>query len=336
MHINIQNNQENLYEKIKKFLNNPITKFSFGIVGGLTGIGVLSLIAKLIYDKINKNNSIKLDVNDEKYIEKNFFLCAWKNNSCWNDAFIQFLMCPEYRNRKFESEKIMKTLNWIKKILGERHDGNPLSRKIKVPTDVRLVPDGCESWIKNWSENKLLFKKSKSVWEGNNSILFSIPNLRQKYNNLDLYQLGAINGTVELCDDEIIVFGGNNDEFDKDKIKNFVFMNFIYEIGKKEHFGINDNIFGLLKDYNLYPTFIGIYDDVNYTDPPHLYAYYVIYGKNKMPKYFLCADGMKDSMKILSVNEGLEKLKNYDIFIKYSTGDIVEKYYTPESIVEKR
>ncbi len=336
MHINIQNNQENLYEKIKKILNNPITKFSFGIVGGLTGIGVLSLIAKLIYDKINKNNSIKLDVNDEKYIEKNFFLCAWKNNSCWNDAFIQFLMCPEYRNRKFESEKIMKTLNWIKKILGERHDVNPLSRKINVPTDVRLVPDGCESWIKNWSENKPLFKKSKSVWEGNNSILFSIPNLRQKYNNLDLYQLGAIDGTVELCDDEIIVFGGNNDELNENKIKNFVSMNFMYEIGKKEHFGINDNIFGLLKDYNLYPTFIGIHDDVNYTDPSHLYAYYVIYGKNKIAKYFLCADGMKDSMKILSINEGLEKLKNYDIFIKYSTGYIVEKYYTTESIVEKR
>ena len=328
MHINIQNNQENSYEKFKKFLNNPITKFSFGIVGGLTGIGVLSLIAKLIYDKINKNNSIKLDVNDEKYIEKNFFLCAWKNNSCWNDAFIQFLMCPEYRNRKFESEKIMKTLNWIKKILGERHDGNPLSRKIKVPTDVRLVPDGCESWIKNWSENKPLFKKSKSVWEGNNSILFSVYNLTQKYNNLNLYQLGAIDGIVEV--DKDIIFYKDNNEFNKNKIKNSVSMNFMYEIGKKEHSGINNNILGLLKDYNLYPTFIGIYDDVNYTDPPHLYAYYVIYGKNKIAKYFLCADGIEDSMKILSVNEGLEKLKNYDIFIKYSTGDIVERYYTPE------
>lgn len=315
----VNNQQDNSKLNVKLLLST---------VGGLTGIGLLTYAAKLIYDKINKNSSIKLDVNNEKYIKENFFLCAWESNSCWNDAFIQFLMCPEYRNRKFESEKIMKTLNWIKKILGERHDGNPLSRRIKVPKDLRLVPDSCESWIKNWSENKPLFKKSKSVWQGNNSILFSVYNLTQKYNNLNLYQLGAIDGIVEVYDNDIIFYKDNN-EFNKNKIKNSVSMNFMYEIGKKEHSGINDNIFVLLKNYNLYPTFIGIHDDVNYTDPSHLYAYYVIYGKNKIAKYFLCADGIEDSMKILSINEGLEKLENYDIFIKYSTGDIVERYYTP-------
>ena len=52
MHINIQNNQENSYEKFKKFLNNPITKLSLSTAGGIVA---LSLIAKLIYDKIHQN-----------------------------------------------------------------------------------------------------------------------------------------------------------------------------------------------------------------------------------------------------------------------------------------
>ena len=315
----VNNQQDNSKLNVKLLLST---------VGGLTGIGLLTYAAKLIYDKINKNSSIKLDVNNEKYIKENFFLCAWESNSCWNDAFIQFLMCPEIRCKKYNSEKIANAIDWISTKLNGKYDGHYLNKKLKVLKKIRPVPDGCEYWIKNWSENKPLFKKSKSVWEGNNSILFSVYNLTQKYNNLNLYQLGAIDGTVEVYNNEIIFYKDDN-EFNKNKIKNSVSMNFMYEIGKKEHFGINDNILGLLKDYNLYPTFIGIHDDVNYTDPSHLYAYYVIYGKNKIAKYFLCADGIEDSMKILSINEGLEKLENYDIFIKYSTGDIVERYYTP-------
>ena len=57
MPISVQNNQENSYEKFKKFLSNPITKFSLGMVGGTAA---LSLIAKLIYDKIHQNKIDKV------------------------------------------------------------------------------------------------------------------------------------------------------------------------------------------------------------------------------------------------------------------------------------
>ena len=76
MHINIQNNQENSYEKFKKFLNNPITKLSLSTAGGIVA---LSLIAKLIYDKIHQNkhqnkiykeliiNDVILSIADQKF-----------------------------------------------------------------------------------------------------------------------------------------------------------------------------------------------------------------------------------------------------------------------------
>ena len=56
MQINIQNNQENLYEKIKKMMNNPFVKFSLGFVG----LGTIGIAAKLIYDKIHQNKIDKV------------------------------------------------------------------------------------------------------------------------------------------------------------------------------------------------------------------------------------------------------------------------------------
>ena len=105
MQISIQNNQENSYEKIKKFLNNPITKFSLGTVGGITSIGALSLIVKLVYDKIYENiiyNEIKIDndvtlsIADQIWIAKNMILFAQKTPLCWHNVFMQLLACPEY------------------------------------------------------------------------------------------------------------------------------------------------------------------------------------------------------------------------------------------------
>ncbi len=79
MEVNIQRefNSKLKYEKIKKMLNNPIVKFSLSSAGSIIGIGTLGLAAKLIYDKIHKNEFI------EKFIKKNFFLSKWEKNSCW-------------------------------------------------------------------------------------------------------------------------------------------------------------------------------------------------------------------------------------------------------------
>ena len=74
-----------------------------------------------------------------------------------------------------------------------------------------------------------------------------------------------------------------------------------------------------------------IYDNIHYKNPAHFVASYIIYDKNKEIKYFLWTDGLKENMQVLSKNQGLQRLQKYNkLWVKYSTGNIVEKYYTPE------
>ncbi len=154
MEINIQQkiNSEFKYEKIKKMLNNPFIKVSLGFVG----IGTIGIAAKLIYDKLHNYtfeqrmiNGIIVSITDQIWIAKNFFLCKWGrgNYLCWNDVFIQLLMAPDIRCGNYKSEKIMKTINWINKNLLEKYNGDPLKRKIEVPSDVRPAPNGFESYL---------------------------------------------------------------------------------------------------------------------------------------------------------------------------------------------
>ena len=156
MQINIQNNQENSYEKFKKFLNNPITKFSLGTVGG---IAALSLIAKLIYDKIHQNkhqnkiykeliiNDVILSIADQIWIDKNMILFAQKDRLCWHNVFMQLLACPEYiyysndpSHPIHKSKKIMTMINFAKLEL-KKPTEHFLKRKVTVPMEVRQMPD---------------------------------------------------------------------------------------------------------------------------------------------------------------------------------------------------
>ena len=130
MQINIQNNQENSYEKFKKFLNNPITKLSLSTAGG---IAALSLIAKLIYDKIHQNkidkvynelvidNDVTLSTADQIWINKNMILFAQEYPLCWHNVFMQLLACPEYiyysnlpNHPIRKSKKIMTMINFAR------------------------------------------------------------------------------------------------------------------------------------------------------------------------------------------------------------------------------
>ena len=158
MQINIQNNQENSYEKFKKFLNNPITKLSLSTAGG---IAALSLIAKLIYDKIHQNkidkvynelvidNDVTLSTADQIWINKNMILFAQEYPLCWHNVFMQLLACPEYiyysndpNHPIHKSKKIMTMIDFAKKNLpGIFSEGKVKVPKVKVPMEVRQVPD---------------------------------------------------------------------------------------------------------------------------------------------------------------------------------------------------
>lgn len=320
MLINNQNNQENFYGKISKILNNSAAKFSIAGVGGFVGIGALGLITKLIYDKLNNKNTeseknklktqdkdeIKLDANNKKFITKNFFLCQWGGgtNLCWNDVLIQFLMLPDIRCKEYNSQKIMKTINWINKILGEKYDGDPLDRKIEVPLYVRPVSDGLESYLTDDQiHNDLFFIET---------------------NGLDLQMMGILNYYVIIypfqieskpflpygnCKRYLTIIGDQYHQIEKSWDTNKIFAP---------------------KAQDYYPTFIVVYDDVN--TAPHYHAYIVIYNKNKEVKYFLWVNDLKNNMKVLSKNNVLKELKKFkQIQVVYSCSDIIEKYYITKS-----
>ena len=341
MEVNIQQkiNSEFKYDKIKKMLNNPFIKFSLGFVG----IGTIGIVAKLIYDKLNNKNienkkinmkqdkyEIKLDANDKKYIAKNFFLCKWGggNNLCWNDVFIQLLMRPDIRCGNYKSEKIMKTINWINKTLGEKYNGDPLNRKIEVPLDVRPVPDGFEGYLTDRKGHDLS------------------PLLYCNWNGMSLDQLGAVQSTCIYYKPsrkepflKRRLFHYLNDTYsnapfpfdylgdDNNKQKNYIAK---ITIDKSKNMLWNLSNCFQLSAKNYYPTYIIVHDDIHYTDPTHVFAYYVIYDGNMKIKYFLKVDDLKHNMEIVPKDKVLEDLNIYSKFwFVFSRGDIVKKYYVP-------
>ena len=281
-------------------------KLLIGSVGGTIGVGVFGIALKLIYDKIH-NNEVKLDSNIEKYISKNFFLSKWERNSCWNDVFIQFLMCPDIRCKKFESEKINAIIKIINDFLNKKYDGNILNRSKLFKSNERPIPDGLESWLTDGKEHYSLVCYEDYKYDKLSLIDLRIFDQMGRFNALSFKEESFLPETTGK------------------KINNYLFT-FIND--DKSH--INKIFSPKSKDY--YPTFIVIFDNVHYSSQlPHYFACYIIYDKNKEAKYFLLANGLKDSMKILSKEQGLNELKQYCCFdVKYSSEKIINEFYTLE------
>lgn len=386
MQISIQNNQENSYEKIKKFLNNPITKFSLGTVGGITSIGALSLIVKLVYDKIYENiiyNEIKIDndvtlsIADQIWIAKNMILFAQKTPLCWHNVFMQLLACPEYiyysnlpNHPIRKSKKIMTMINFAKKNLpGIFSEGKVKIPKVTVPMEVRQMPDSIfskeedddddepnEGWLKDNEDHRFVLYPA------------SIYNEKYLFDNIQFKELGILDTPVtEYCGSDEIYRWEDNKPLRVEKPINEVSEARVLEARQtgeiNETYGWHDyttkddamkyynkksenilNNYGTVykncssfkdinccQEYGYYPTFVVIYDKVDYKSHPHYHCCYIVYDKDKNIKYFLWGDGVKDSFRVMSADKSLERLNKYScIWVKYSRSDIVEKFYTPE------
>ena len=349
MPISVQNNQENSYEKFKKFLNNPITKFSLGMVGGTA---VLSLIAKLIYDKIHQNNhqnkiykeliinDVILSIADQIWIAKNMILFAQKYPLCWHNSFMQFLVCPDIRCESYDSDDLMVMINWINEKLSKKYTDNALNRKEKVPMHIRRAPN-LSSKFKNSKNPNECLKKLKSCpsllsHHYLNSCDFSGKSVIDFFSaNCNVIQAQNYD-PIESFEDDV------NDEYflDENGVKCNRYILEFNRLPKKDKNGKiiqeyppffnNKNIFFMSK-YGYYPTFISISDTVIYKSEHHIHGCYIVYDEKKNPKFFIWADGIKSGLEILSVQESLEKLKKFELIdVVYSNSEIIEKYYIPE------
>ena len=349
MPISVQNNQENSYEKFKKFLNNPITKFSLSMAGGTALFG---LIAKLVYDKIHQNNhqnkiykeliinDVTLSVADQIWIAKNMILFAQQYPLCWHNTFMQFLVCPDIRCESYDSDDLMVMINWINEKLSKKYTNNALNRKEKVPMYIRRAPNLSSRFKNSKNPNECLKKMGScpSLLSYNclNSCDFSGKSV------IDFFNSGCVqivnNDTIENLETRI------NDckeffENENGKKSNRLVLEYNrLPERNKEHkiikeyppFFNNKNIFFMSK-YGYYPTFISISDTVIYKSEHHIHGCYIVYDEKKNPKFFIWADGIKSGLEILSVQESLEKLKKFELIdVVYSNSEIIEKFYIPE------
>ena len=335
----IQNNYQDFYKKIKNILNNSNIKFLLSAVASSSGIGV----TKLIYDKISNIGKIEITPADIAWIKKNIVLIEQDYPLCWHNAFMQFLACPEILYRNYKSEKIMVMIRWIReriKELNENYNGDYLDRKIKLrdingvkDRSFRRAPDGVEHLL---NAKEIIKKLPKSSEEVTGFLFSKVDPVIRKWNGFNEFELGLLDGNMgahenysETIEDVTYshIYDKNGNPMNKDKnlIKNS--MNFICAIYSNNR--INSNILGFFKNYNLYPTFIIVYDDIDY-DVLHAHVCYIVYNKNKNPKFFIWCDGFKNKIIIKSVEESIKKIKMYKKkYIKYSTSDIVETFYTP-------
>ena len=260
-----------------------------------------------------------LSKEDEQFIKKHFFLCGWRNNSCWNDVFIQFLMCPDILCKNYKSKKIMTTIEWIRKILNDEYYGECLERKVPVPKESRPISDGYENWLQDGIEHEI---------EG-----------------MFLGEFDGFSTTDMEMLDNFTIKGKGSLYHDYMFYTNYFQSLFVNSLVEKMNNGRNYLILlvregkGVLEEVDIfstiskgyYPTYIVIHDGCRYKEG-HFFSYYVIYGKNKEIKYLLLVDGLERTMKVVSKEEFLKSaynIKPEGIWVKFSSGNVVEEHYTP-------
>lgn len=322
---------------IKKVLNDSKARFLLGSSAGLAGTG--SAVWFLNYLLTNKErivNGLKLSIAYQNWIRDNMILFLHDGFLCWHNTFMQFLACPEIRCRSYDFKDIMVMINYINSQFKKNYKGDCLSiRPINV--DMKFRRAGFES--------KELASKEAGGW-----ILCSPDGFDKDYTELGIIDeylcydcISPIDKNTLFKDDEIRNFILNYEKYkningivnNKRYAENFLLRftrDFI--LGKKaknKKFCSHDINF--FKEQNFFATFVMV-RNINYT-PPHWYSYYVVYDKNKKIKFFLRADDLKTSWQVTSENDFLKDLENCNIaIVKYSTGSIVEKYYTPEKIYD--
>ncbi len=266
---------------------------------------------------VKSADEIKICTVDEQFIKSNFFLCGWKNNSCWNDVFIQFLMLPDIRCRKYGSAKINKTIEWINKQLSERYDGNFLNRKIYIPKEYRPISDGYENWLsdgKFHSVNNLFHGR----FDGFNWMKLGLVGLLYRY---------CIRNYSPVCSDL-------NDAFDTLSKQQTYQNNYLVQFNNCSTLSNPNTPEPALKDvkrlfechFGYFPTFT-IVGNVN-----HYCSCVILYDVNSEVKFVLWLDGIAQGMQIISKQQILQKLSNLSnrsqILVIFSHDSIVKQYYT--------
>ena len=343
--------------KVKYFKKNNIVKGA----ALLSTFALLGYLGKKCFGKNEDNNSkkkqhvdkikktedkIELSEADIEFIKRNFFLVAWDDNSCWNDVFVQLLMLLSIGCNRYGANSIDNTIDEINKIRGQEYHDYCLKRKVKFPRNKRPISDDNKHYLGDGKSHSFLTTCLLGEFDGKQLNELGIVGIKCRISNRFIVPINHLknkNFKEELMSYFFIganVFDDTNyDTLENDK----VFLDYLGDSNNKERsyivgieVGEKDNKYDLSGCFNLskskgyYPTYIVVYDDINYIETPHYFAFYIIYDDNMKVKYFLRVDGLKEEMKVLSESQAFKELNSFNkFFLLLSKGDIVKKYYVP-------
>ena len=272
-------------------------------------------------EKIDKiQGEVNLNDADKEYIKKNFFFCKWRGNLCWNNTFIQYLMCPDIRCGHYCSSAIMKTINWINEKLAE--PDHYLGRVIDAPNNIRPIAVGDDNYLvdgKYHDPSELFygrFVNDRPVGNKKSSVL--------------LCDLGITSCIVGLgLSGKFVVRSDIYDEHHLEFIRDNMLKGASFGSGERFVFSL-DGVKNKSKIFEVsssgyYPTFISFND----SGSEDYKSCYLIYDDDKKLKYIVYFNTLHNELKVVSLQEIVELMRNsVREYVQYSRSDIVEKYFT--------
>lgn len=297
-----------------------------------------------------------LTPGDQNWIDRNVLLLDQEKDTsyCWHNASMNYIFAPEFMNMTGLPKKIKIMTDWGKEQLkNERNRTNSFNTRlagaVKVPREVRQLPDGLENWLDgsdNIEANRgkpFVFNNSAEMGShtGNNEIKFNGMNIRDVFTNIQ----------SERCSDVGVAFGEDEARILMNRVENFergFTFSFMYPKVDLDQYGMNVLWF---RPQGYFPTCVV----VNQFGGGHYTVFYFVYNKDKTVKFCVYLDGndgnyngITKGIKIMTYNEAVGKIRELTIprhnaevgamggilqgayHVRYSTGDIVEKYYTPK------
>lgn len=307
--------------------------------------------------KTQYGNWLNLTPGDQNWIDRNVILLNQKEGSsyCWHNASMNYIFAPEFINMTGLPNKIKIMTDWGKEQLKKESNrtNNFLDRlngAVEVPRNIRQLPDGLEDWLDGSEDIDVnhgqifMFNNAAAThcYTKGKEIKFNGVNIRDLFTNI---KEGV---PAEVFSSELPpLFHGDKSGDPEghiykkviDPTKGFTFSFQAPLLDYKDGYDVL-----WCKPKNYYPTCVV----VNSFGGGHYTTFYFVYDENKNVKFCIYLDGNDGNytgtkgIKIFTLQEAISKIRDATInspqgakpgfyHVRYSTEDIVKKYYTPKN-----
>ena len=312
---------------------------------------------KNFFYKTQYGSILDLTPGDQNWIDRNVILLDQKKDSsyCWHNASMNYIFAPEFINMTGLPNKIKIMTDWGKEQLKKESNRtnsflDRLNGAVEVPRNIRQLPDGFENWLDgsediNVNNGKIFMFNNEDATHNyieNKEIKFNGVNIRDLFTNIK----EGVPAEVFSFELQPILDGDKSGDPEGhickkviDPTKGFTFS---FPAPLLDYQDDHDVLW--CKPKNYYPTCVV----VNSFGVGHYTTFYFVYDENKNVKFCIYLDGNDGNytgtkgIKIFTLQEAISKIHKVTIdfpqgakpgfyHVRYSTEDIVKKYYTPKN-----